>query len=139
MDRAAFQRWLDAYVEAWQTYDAHKIGDLFNEDAEYRYHPQDEPIRGRDAIVSSWLDERDPPGSYEARYEPLAIDGDVCVAQGSSRYFDAEGRLRDEYCNIYVCRFDEAGQCIQFTEYWIQNRDFARRVREQAGSQAVDG
>ncbi|CAN5829026.1 hypothetical protein BH24CHL6_BH24CHL6_00650 [soil metagenome] len=139
MDRAAFQRWLDAYVEAWQTYDARKIGNLFSEDAEYRYHPQDEPVRGRAAIVASWLDERDPPDSYEARYEPLAIDGDVYVAQGSSRYFDAQGQLRDEYCNIYVCRFDDAGRCTQFTEYWIQSRDFARREREQAGSQTTDG
>jgi hypothetical protein len=139
MDRAAFQRWLDAYVEAWQTYDAHRIADLFSEDAEYRHHPQDEPIRGRDAIVSDWLDERDPPGSYEARYEPLAIDGDVHVAQGISRYFDAQGNLDDEFCNIYVCRFDGGGRCTQFIEYWIQNRDFARRAHEQAGDPAAEG
>ena len=36
MDEAAFQRWLDAYVEAWRTYDPAGIGELFGEDAEYR-------------------------------------------------------------------------------------------------------
>lgn len=132
MDRPTFQRWLDAYVEAWKTYDEQQIADLFSEGAEYRYHPQDEPVKGRQAIVESWLEEKDPPGSYEAQYEPLAIDGDVHVASGLSRYFNAEGKLRDEYCNIYVCRFDEASRCSEFIEYWIQNRQFRRA---EAGGQ----
>jgi hypothetical protein len=49
------------------------------------------------------------------------------VAEGVSRYFDEAGQLRDEYCNIYVCRFDGHGRCTHFTEYWIQNREFRRR------------
>ena len=91
MDRQAFQGWLDRYVDAWKSYDPLQIGDLFAENATYRYHPQDEPVTGRDAIVADWLDEKDEPGTYDAKYEPLAIDGDVHVAQGWSRYFDAEG------------------------------------------------
>jgi len=127
MDRPSFRGWLDAYVRAWKTYDPQAIADLFSEDAQYRYHPQDEPLRGRQAIVDSWLEEPDPPNSYEASYRPLAIDGEVHVAEGTSRYFDERGELRDEYCNIYVCRFDTAGRCTDFTEYWIQNREFRRR------------
>lgn len=127
MDRPAFQRWLDAYVDAWKTYEPDKIGALFSEDAQYCYHPQDEPVRGRQAIVDSWLEEPDAAGTYDASYHPLAIDGDVHVAEGVSRYFDAEGELRDEYCNVYVCRFDGDERCTEFTEYWIQNREFRRR------------
>ncbi len=132
MERADFQRWLNDYVEAWRTYDPAKIGALFADDATYRYHPQDEPVTSREQIVASWLDEPDEPGTYEGHYEPLAIDGEIHVAQGVSRYFDGEGNLRDEYCNIYVCRFDEAGRCTDFTEFWIQNRQFRRA---QAASQ----
>jgi hypothetical protein len=129
VDREAFQGWLDAYVEAWKTYDRDKIEALFAEDARYRYHPQDDPVQGRDAIVDSWLDGKDDPGTYDAHYEPLAIDGPVHVSQGVSRYFDADGNLRDEYCNIYICSFDDEGRCTDFTEYWIRNREFARRDR----------
>lgn len=136
MDRQAFQGWLDRYVEAWKSYDPQQIGDLFSENAIYRYHPQDEPVTGRDAIVADWLDEKDEPGTYDARYEPLAIDGDVHVAQGWSRYFDAQGEPSDEYCNVYVCRFDADGRCAEFTEYWIQNREF-RRQQVQAGLAAT--
>ena len=31
--------WLNAYVEAWRTYDPAAIGALFTEDATYAYHP----------------------------------------------------------------------------------------------------
>ena len=132
MNHAQFQDWLDGYVDAWKTYDASKIGALFSADAEYRYHPQDEPIRGRDEIVKSWLEGRDEPGTYDATYEVLAIDGDTHVASGWSRYFEAPGgEMRDEYCNVYICRFNGVGECTSFTEYWIQNRAMRRRAMDE--------
>lgn len=133
MKSEQFQAWLDRYVEAWKSYDPDRIGALFSEDAAYRYHPQDDPERGRAAIVASWLDGRDEAGTYDGHYEPLAIDGETHVASGWSRYFEAPGgKLRDEYLNIYVCHFNAAGRCTDFTEYWIQNREF--RKRDSAGA-----
>lgn len=54
MERGAFQGWLDGYVDAWKTYDEGAIGELFSENARYRYHPWDERhavVSGRAAIV----------------------------------------------------------------------------------------
>jgi ketosteroid isomerase-like protein len=138
LDRPAFQAWLDRYVAAWKSYDPAAIGDLFAEDAEYRYHPQDEPLRGRDAIVADWLREADESGTYDARYEPLAIDGEVHVASGWSRYFDSEGTQRDGYSNIYLCRFDDDARCTSFTEWWIQDRVYARRAADAGDGATVD-
>lgn len=137
MDRQAFQGWLDRYVAAWKSYDPQEIGDLFSEDANYRYHPQDEPEHGRAEIVTAWLHNPDEKGTYDAHYEPLAIDGEVHVAQGWSRYFNADGSTRDEYMNIYVCRFDDADRCTEFTEYWIQNREFRKRDEEEMKRKAL--
>lgn len=125
MTHEQLQAWLDRYVEAWKTYDPDKIGALFSEDAEYRYHPQDEPERGRATIVSNWLETRDAQGTYDAEYRPVAIDPDgTHVANGWSRYFETPGgEMRDEYCNVYLMRFNDAGECTVFTEYWIQNRE----------------
>jgi len=137
MNHDQFQAWLDRYVGAWKSYERQQIADLFAENAQYRYHPQDDPVQGREAIIASWLDDRDEPGTYDAHYEPLAIDGDVHVARGVSRYFHATGKLHDEYCNIYVCRFDDDGRCTDFTEYWIQNREFRRTSAEQSEEAAA--
>ena len=138
VDRQAFQGWLDRYVEAWKSYDPQQIGLLFSADAEYRYHPQDEPLKGRDEIVANWVENKDDPGTYDAKYEVAAIDGETHVANGWSRYFE-EGKLHDEYLNVYFIKFDGNGRATEFTEYWIQNRDFKRRDRDELIRQAAAG
>ena len=55
MNRAEAQAWLDTYVAAWLSYDPDDIGALFSEDVAYRYHPYENPIVGREAVVASWL------------------------------------------------------------------------------------
>jgi ketosteroid isomerase-like protein len=114
--RERVQSWLDAYVDAWRTYDRDAIADLFSADATYAYHPYDaEPLRGRDAIVGSWLEERDEPGSWEASYRPLLVEGDRAVATGETRY--ADGRT---FSNLYVMRFDDDGRCAEFVEWFME-------------------
>jgi hypothetical protein len=133
MDHATAQRWLDDYVSAWMTYDRASIGALFSEDVAYRYHPADEPVTGRDAVVASWLGEgeaeghaasastRDAPGTYDATYRPVAVDGDVVVATGHSTYLDGPGGpVTRTYDNCFVIRFDESGRCREFTEYYVK-------------------
>ena len=77
MTRDEFAGWLDRYIEAWRSGDRAAIGDLFSADANYSYQGGADRIAGREAIVASWLKEPDPPGTFEARYEPLAIDGPI--------------------------------------------------------------
>jgi SnoaL-like domain len=128
MDRERVQAWLDRYVEAWETYDEGVIGELFSDDVEYRYHPADEPIRGRDAVVRSWVEpdgnasERDEPGTWMARYEPWAIDGDRAVAVGESLYFSDASRheLEKAYDNCFLLEFDAEGRCRSFTELYVK-------------------
>jgi hypothetical protein len=109
------QAWLDAYVAAWRSYDRAAIGALFSEHATYAYYPYSEPERGRDAIVASWLDDRDEPGSWEAAYAPLMIDGDRAIATGETSY--ANGR---RFSNLFVMRFDDDGRCGDFVEWFIE-------------------
>jgi uncharacterized protein (TIGR02246 family) len=122
MTREGVQAWLDAYVSAWRSYDREAIADLFSADASYRYHPYDEPERGREAIVEAWLspEARDEPDTYEARYEPVAVDGDTAVAIGTSTYFGADGSVEKVYDNCFVMRFDAEGRCRDFTEWFME-------------------
>jgi ketosteroid isomerase-like protein len=112
------QNWLDRYVAAWKSNDPGDIGELFAEDATYRYHAYDEPVTGRDAIVADWLEEPDEPGTWDAWYKPYAVDGDRAVAVGESRYTNEDGSLRDLYYNLWTLRFDDDGRCVDFVEYF---------------------
>jgi len=91
VDKTEVDRWLRAYVEAWKSYDRDQIGELFAEDVRYRYHPYDDPVEGRDAVVRSWLGEEEHAGA-------------------STR--DEEG--------TFVMRFDSAGRCREFTEWYVR-------------------
>jgi SnoaL-like domain len=124
VERAAVVDWLKAYVRAWETYEPGAIGDLFSDDATYSFHPYDELVVGRQAIVESWLKDTDAPGTYEATYEPIAIDGDVAVVNGRSRYFrdSSRGDLAKEWDNIFVIEFDKDGRCRSFREWYVARR-----------------
>jgi hypothetical protein len=126
MTHAEVQAWLDRYVAAWLTYDLAAVGELFAEDAAYRYHPADDPIIGRAAIVASWVTPegdasgRDEPGTYAGHYEPYAVEGPRAVAVGWSRYWTDATRAteRATYDNCFLLAFDEAGRCRSFTEFY---------------------
>ncbi len=129
MDSETAQAWLNRYVAAWRTYDRDDIAALFAEDVAYRYHPYDEPVLGRDAVVASWLGERDSagtatrdaPDTYEAHYTPFAVDGDTVVATGTSVYRDRPGGpVSTTYDNCFLIRFDEEGRCQEFTELYMK-------------------
>jgi hypothetical protein len=129
VDKAAVDRWLQAYVEAWKSYDREQIGALFAGGVKYRYHPYDDPVEGREAVVESWLGEgehagastRDEQGTYEASYRAVAVDNDVAVATGSSSYVaHPGGPVEKVFDNCFVMRFDPDGRCAEFTEWFIQ-------------------
>jgi hypothetical protein len=115
-----FGAWLSRYIDAWRSRDPAAIGALFSADCAYSYRGGHTPVSGRDAIVASWLEEDDGKRTWEAAYEPLAIEDEVHVAIGSTRYLDEAGAGPDEYSNIFVCRFDDAGQCREFSEWWMR-------------------
>lgn len=131
MDNETAQGWLDRYLAAWMSYDAEDIAALFSEDIRYRYYPDAPWVVGRDAVVASWLAEetdttgstRDEAGTYAASYAPVAIDGDVVVATGTSTYTESPGgAVREVFDNCFVMRFDEQGRCREFTEYYTRRR-----------------
>ena len=124
------QAWLDAYARAWETYDADQIAELWSADAEYRWHPADEPTVGRDEIVRGWLNpggnesSRDEPGTYLGEYRPYVVDGNKAVAVGTSTYWTDASRSKLErlYYNNWLLEFDDDGKCSSFTEYWMEPR-----------------
>jgi uncharacterized protein (TIGR02246 family) len=119
-DRASVQRWLDAYVAAWKTWDEASIADLWTEDARWIY-PFGERARGRAAITAAWLAERHlfTDGGYDAAYAPIAIDGDVVVTHGRTLFFDpVSGERRAEFDNVWVLRFGPDGRCSEFHEWY---------------------
>jgi ketosteroid isomerase-like protein len=131
MLREDVDRWLKDYVAAWKSYDRGQIEALFAEDISYRYHPEDDAIEGRAAVVESWLgvgdhsgaSTRDEPGTYDAAYRAVAVDGQVAVATGISSYRESpDGPVARVYDNCFVMQFDSEGRCREFTEWFMKRK-----------------
>jgi hypothetical protein len=108
------QSWLDRYVEAWNSYDRDLIEALFSENASYKYHPWDKELVGAVAIADDWLANQDEPGSWEACYHPLHIDGNKTFTTGTSSYNN--GRV---FWNLWEVDFDDASRCTRFVEWFM--------------------
>jgi ketosteroid isomerase-like protein len=116
MDRERFQAWLHRYIAAWRSNEAEQIGALFSEDVVYSFRPWSPAVRGREAIVAEWLRNPDEPGSWEAEYHAVAVDGDTGVSVGESRY-PGEGRT---FSNVFIVRFNDKGEAREFSEWWVE-------------------
>jgi len=125
---ASVSAWLERYMRAWETYDPELIGDLFTEDAEYRWHPWDEPEVGREAIVQAWLNpggsqsSRDKPGTFAGELEPFVGNGNRAVAVGTCTYWTDATRSKVDriYYNNWLLEFAEDGRCSSFVEYYMK-------------------
>ncbi len=109
------QRWLDDYVTAWESNDPERIAALFTDDADYYTAPYRPPWHGRDEILRGWGERSDPPGSFECDYRAVAVEGDLGVARGWTRYLERD----EEYDNVYFVRMTDDGRCREFTEFWM--------------------
>jgi ketosteroid isomerase-like protein len=122
-EKQTVNKWLADYVAAWKSYDPAAIGALFSQDAGYRFNPYDEPVKGREAIVANWLENKDKPDTYKAEYKALAVDGDTAVAGGRTQYYEDDGKTPTrQFDNIFVLQFDSEGRCTDFCEWYMQPR-----------------
>jgi ketosteroid isomerase-like protein len=124
MNHDQVQAWLDDYISAWRSGDTDAIGVLFTEDAVYAYRPWDSEkttVRGRDAIVASWLEDPDDPELWEASYRPYAVDGDRAVSVGWTRYLPEGDDPEKVYRNAFLLRFVD-GACAEFREFYVRER-----------------
>jgi ketosteroid isomerase-like protein len=119
LTRDGFASWLDRYIAAWRSGDPGEIGDLFSEDVTYSQTGGQTFVEGREAVVKDWLEASyEPELEWQAAYEPLAVEDHVYVAVGSTRYIRDEGR--EDFSNIFVCRFDDDGRCSELREWWMR-------------------
>jgi len=109
--------WMDAYRRAWESNDPEEISGLFADDALYYTAPSAEPWRGRDEIVAHWLADRDEPGDTTFQWSTLVDTPELGVITARTVY-----RTGDDYDNLWVIRFDGAGTCSEFTE-WFMRRE----------------
>lgn len=116
---AAARRWIERYVKAWNSNDEADIRGLFSEDARYLTDPWIPAVEGADAIVASWLERRDEPGTF-------TFEGDVAGVDGHTFFYEAVTRYDSgtTYSNLWVVTLaDDLERAESFTEWWMDQAD----------------
>ena len=115
MERNDVERWVDAYVRAWETNDPDQIEALFTEDARYYTAPHREPWSGREAIIEGWLSRKDEQGRWGFRYEVQDVVGSKAYVRGWTTYHDDP----PNYVNLWEVTLVGDGRCSEFVEWWM--------------------
>jgi SnoaL-like domain len=137
IDRALAERWLGGYEHAWASNAPADIEALFTPDARYLPGPWEEPWEGRAAIVASWLQHRDAPGTYRFSGRLLALDGDLATFIGTTTYLPPHGDpMGGVYANVWLVRLTDSGTARRFEEWWIMRSGDAPAGESQRGEGA---
>lgn len=110
--------WLAAYEKAWRSKDPADVREVFADDAEYRFRPDDpEPTRGIDAIIEMWPDE---PVEPVHELSVLVESDDIGIVSG---WVDYPGHQR--YSNLWEVHFAPDGRAQLFVEWFMTPREAA--------------
>ena len=120
MDIKDIEAWMEGYIKAWNSNDPGDIGRLFATDGRYFTAPHRPPWTGREQIVSGWLERKDEPGEFEFRYEILGISQNTGFVRGWTTYHEEP---RKKYSNLWVVRLNNQGECEEFTEWWMRDKE----------------
>jgi hypothetical protein len=116
VEREDFENWVQGYLKAWKTNQRKDIEALFTEDATYLTQAFREPWKGRETIVSGWLERGEWQGEWSFDHHWMAVEGKIGVLEGVTTYH-TQGTA---YNNIWVIVLDEGGRCREFREQWVQ-------------------
>jgi ketosteroid isomerase-like protein len=117
---APLRRWVDAYLEVWESNDPEAIAGLFTPDGVYRFEPW-EAWTGREQIVAGWLEHADKPGDATFHWWHVGRDGGLWVIEARTRYHS----LGRDYSNLWLVELDDEGRALGFSEWWKQLPDGA--------------
>jgi SnoaL-like domain len=113
--RAHVVEWLAGYERAWRAPGTGGLGRLFSGDASYQLDPFEPPIEGLDEIAAMWEREREGPDEqFTMGSAIVAVDGDTAVIRLEVRY---AGSPPNEYRDLWILEFDQAGLCQSFEEW----------------------
>jgi len=118
MDRAGFQKWLDAYGRAWEARDAEAAAGLFAEDGTYQVTPFVEPLRGRQAILDYWREVARTEEYIRFGCEILSVTPEYGTAHWWASFVRVPPGTPTKLDGIFLITLDASGLCTSLREWW---------------------
>lgn len=110
------ESWMEALRGGWVDGDPDAIGRLFTDDVMYRTSPYEEPLVGRDSVVTYWKDEMAGTVSTEVAFGEPLIDGDRVAVEWWAIVSKDGAETTDS--GALILEFS-GHLCSQLHEYWM--------------------
>lgn len=122
--RSAFAGWLRLYGQAWIHRDPDRLVVLFAKGARYYETPFDKPMIGRQSIYKYWSDGVES-GQRDITFQAEVLDAKSGrgLAHWHARFIRVPSGKVVELDGILQARFDAAGQCTEFREWWHRSEE----------------
>ena len=118
MERAAFQRWLEAYGRAWEARDARAAAALYSEDGTYQVTPFVAPLHGPRAILEYWEEVARTEENIRFEFEILTVTAEAGIAHWKASFLITSPGLQTKLDGIFLIALDAAGLCTSLREWW---------------------
>ncbi|MEX1092702.1 MAG: nuclear transport factor 2 family protein [Acidimicrobiia bacterium] len=127
IDRTRVDAWIEELRRGWSAGEPDAIGNLFTETVVYRASPFEEPLVGRDLVVSHWREELGGVDEAVVDFSLPLIDGDKVAVEWWAVVTRAGSATTDS--GALVLGF-AGGLCSRLHEYWML-RDSALEAPER--------
>lgn len=118
MERAEFDRWLNAYKNAWEGRDPAAAAALFSNDAEYYWTPLDPPARGPAGVAAAWEGAVSQQRDIAFRYEILAVTERLGIARWRADFIRTPAQAKVVIEGMLTVEFEAPQKCRVFREWW---------------------
>lgn len=114
----AFDDWLRAYGEAWQTRDPSAAVRIFSPDARYHWTPFGPPKVGHEEIAAAWAQATSRQEAIQFRYSIWSTSGARGIAHWQTTFTRISTGLLVKIDGVLLAEFDAPGRCCLFREWW---------------------
>ncbi len=113
--RVHVAEWLAEYERAWRAPGTGGLGRLFSDEASYQLDPYEPRIKGLEQIASMWsVSARGPTSS--SRWTARSSRS-TATRRWSDSKVHYDGPSPNEYRDLWILEFDQAGRCRSFEEW----------------------
>jgi hypothetical protein len=118
MERSAFEKWLKAYGQAWESLNPAAAVALYADDAAYQETPFVQPMSGREALLSYWTHVSQTQRDVRFGFEILGVDGGLGFARWWAVFRRVPPDIHVELNGVFAVALDNQGQCVSLREWW---------------------
>lgn len=118
MNKQMAVNWMNRLKTEWIKHNINGVLDLFSSVEEYYEGPFSPPVNSREDVYKLW-EETTYQDIEVLTIDLIAYEEGKCAMRWHLKYTDERDKNTLEMDGTYEVRFNDAGNCIYFVQWWV--------------------